>query len=249
LHAQNRDICFTKKILYMHYAIIAAGEGSRLVSEGMKLPKPLVQLNGKAMIDRLIQIFINNHASAVSIIINEQSGQLREHLASLNPAIPLNVVVKSTPSSMHSFRELSSFLLNDKFCLTTVDTVFREEEFARYINAFRENDEADGLMAVTSYIDDEKPLYVNVDNQLKITGFSSTPGSQYVSGGIYCLSPKVLPVLQQAVEQGMSRMRNFQQQMIESGFNLLAFPFAKIIDVDHIEDIKKAEEFILSVNG
>ena len=37
----------------MKYAIIAAGLGSRLQSEGVSLPKPLVKLNGEAMIDRL----------------------------------------------------------------------------------------------------------------------------------------------------------------------------------------------------
>ena len=40
--------------------IISAGEGSRLSQEGVALPKPLVQLNGVAMIDRLIQIFVRN---------------------------------------------------------------------------------------------------------------------------------------------------------------------------------------------
>ena len=30
----------------MDYAIIAAGEGSRLAQEGVKWPKPLVRLNG-----------------------------------------------------------------------------------------------------------------------------------------------------------------------------------------------------------
>ena len=34
----------------MHYAIIAAGEGSRLVQEGVALPKPLVDLDGRPMI-------------------------------------------------------------------------------------------------------------------------------------------------------------------------------------------------------
>ena len=38
----------------MKFAIISAGEGSRLSQEGVALPKPLVQLNGVAMIDRLI---------------------------------------------------------------------------------------------------------------------------------------------------------------------------------------------------
>ena len=46
----------------MKFAIISAGEGSRLAQEGVQLPKPLVQLNGMAMIDRLIHIFAKNGA-------------------------------------------------------------------------------------------------------------------------------------------------------------------------------------------
>ena len=42
----------------MDYAIIAAGEGSRLAQEGVKWPKPLVRLNGVALIDRLIDVFL-----------------------------------------------------------------------------------------------------------------------------------------------------------------------------------------------
>ena len=41
---------------------------------------------------------------------------------------------------MHSFYELSSYLQDDKFCLTTVDTIFREEEFSTFIEAFKQSD-------------------------------------------------------------------------------------------------------------
>ena len=54
----------------MKFAIISAGEGSRLSQEGVALPKPLVQLNGVAMIDRLIQIFTRNGADKIVIIIS-----------------------------------------------------------------------------------------------------------------------------------------------------------------------------------
>ena len=47
----------------MKFAIISAGEGSRLSQEGVALPKPLVQLNGMAMIDRLVHIFAQNGPS------------------------------------------------------------------------------------------------------------------------------------------------------------------------------------------
>ena len=176
----------------MKFAIISAGEGSRLSQEGVALPKPLVQLNGVAMIDRLIQIFVRNGADKVVVIINNESPLTKEHLAKLQAEakIPLEVVVKTTPSSMHSFYELSPYLQDDKFCLTTVDTIFREEEFSTFIETFKQS-ETDGYMAVTDFIDDEKPLYISTDSALDITGFhdEATPECRYISGGIYCLTP------------------------------------------------------------
>ena len=167
----------------MKFAIISAGEGSRLSQEGIRLPKPLVQLNGEAMIDRLIHIFAKNGAEQVIIIINDEVQATKDHLAKLkrNSVLPLEVVVKTTPSSMHSFYEISPFLKGEKFCLTTVDTIFREKEFTCFIEAFKKSKE-DGMMAVTDYIDDEKPLYISTDDQLNITGFydTMTPDCKYI---------------------------------------------------------------------
>lgn len=42
----------------MKFAIIAAGEGSRLAREGVDLPKPLVTVGGEPMIERLARIFM-----------------------------------------------------------------------------------------------------------------------------------------------------------------------------------------------
>lgn len=231
----------------MKFAIISAGEGSRLTQEGVQLPKPLVQLNGMAMIDRLIHIFAKNGAEQVVVIINNEVAQTKEHLALLKKVseVPLEVIVMTTPSSMHSFYELSTYLKDDKFCLTTVDTIFREEEFSRFIEAFKASDK-DGLMAVTDYIDDEKPLYISTDEELNITGFhdARTPDCRYISGGIYCLTPKSIDTLQRCMENGMSRMRNFQRQLVADGLHLGAYPFSKILDVDHASDIEKAEAFL-----
>lgn len=231
----------------MKFAIISAGEGSRLAQEGVQLPKPLVQLNGMAMIDRLIHIFAKNGAEQVVVIINNEVAQTKEHLALLKKVseVPLEVIVKTTPSSMHSFYELSTYLKDDKFCLTTVDTIFREEEFSRFIEAFKASDK-DGLMAVTDYIDDEKPLYISTDEELNITGFhdARTPDCRYISGGIYCLTPKSIDTLQRCMENGMSRMLNFQRQLVADGLHLGAYPFSKILDVDHASDIEKAEAFL-----
>lgn len=231
----------------MNYAIIAAGEGSRLVQEGIRQPKPLVELNGIPLIDRLTGIFLRNNAESISIIINEEMTEVKAHLERWEAAVPFNLVVCSTPSSMHSFHKLSPFLKSGKFCLTTVDTIFREEEFAGFIRAFESDSENDGMMAVTPFIDDEKPLYVAVNEEtMQITGFldRNETHEKYISGGIYGLSEKSIRTLNHCIELNISRMRNFQRQLIADGLHLKAYSFEKIVDVDHAQDIRTAEAFI-----
>ena len=232
----------------MRFAIIAAGEGSRLASEGVKTPKPLIEIQGVPLIERLVRIFARQGADSINIIVNEQQPETLAHIRELQKLFPINVVVKSTPSSMHSLHALSHLLRGDKFCLTTVDTLFHEEEFAEYIKTFKESD-GDGIMAVTDYIDDEKPLYVDTDSQLDITAFCDKPteNSRYISGGIYGLTPKALDILDECMAEGIERMRNFQRRLVDGGMRLKAYPFTKIIDIDHAEDIAKAESFISRV--
>jgi NDP-sugar pyrophosphorylase family protein len=232
----------------MDYAIIAAGEGSRLVQEGVTTPKPLIRLFDIPLIERLVQVFLANDASSVSIIVNEAMPEVRAYVKALRCPVPLHLHVQSTPSSMHSFHALSRYLKGECFCLTTVDTIFREDEFKQYISAFEADHSLDGLMAVTGFIDDEKPLYVKTDERLMIQGFldRAESGCRYVSGGIYCLKRSGLEVLETAMAEGVSRMRNYQRKLVAGGLRLKAYPFGKIIDVDHAEDVRKAERFLCS---
>lgn len=235
----------------MNYGIIAAGEGSRLAQEGVLKPKPLVELNGVPMIERLIRLFIDANAESISVIVNEQMTAVREFLENLKQSLPveLRIVVKSTPSSMHSFYELSRGMKGKgKFVLTTVDTIFKDREFKKYVETFEAAPEdVDGMMPMTSFIDDEKPLYIDVDNEKNIVGFRDEAWSdaKYISGGIYGLTEPAITVLEQCMAQGVSRMRNYQRALVASGLKLKGYAFEKIVDVDHAGDIATAEKFIL----
>ena len=230
----------------MNYAIIAAGEGSRLAQEGVAKPKPLVELQGEPMIGRLINIMLRCNAESISIIVNEHMTEVREYLMSLDLPVPFNLVVQTTPSSMHSFWHLSRVIPKGKFCLTTVDTIFREEDFKGYIEAFESNDSHDGMWAVTPFVEDEKPLWVDVDEQMNITAFKDKgwEGAKYVSGGVYAMTHEAFPVLDYCIENNISRMRNFQRALLEHGKRLKAYSIDKIIDVDHVSDIATAEGFL-----
>ena len=243
----------------MRYAIIAAGEGSRLAQEGIDAPKPLVKVNDEHLIDRLLRIFMENDAEEIVVICNDLTPYVSSHLARIQNEglygrpIPLRFIVKSTPSSMHSFFELSkTFDALSPFVLTTVDTIFREEEFGNYISAFKQvlAEGGDGMMGVTDYIDDEKPLYVETVGQgssewPRITNFlDACDHPHYISGGIYGLTPRAIETLNACIERGESRMRNFQRALIRDGLQLRAYCFSKVLDIDHASDIQKAEEFL-----
>lgn len=233
----------------MNFAIIAAGEGSRLRKEGFGKPKPMVCLEGEMLVERLIRIFKDNGAESINIIINAQSPQLEAFLTDLKAREPLlNLIIKTTPSSAHSFYSILENIgfENKELCLTTVDTIFDEEVFKEYISAFVADKTLDALMATTSYVDDEKPLWVSVDGQGMIDEYSSEQKNSQplVSGGIYCLRAKALNIAKQAMEQNVSRMRNYQQMLVEKACRVKSFEFAKILDIDHVGDIEKAEAFL-----
>ena len=218
-----------------------------MAKEGFTLPKPMVSLHGEMLIDRLIGIFMRNNAEKIMVIVNEESPLLEMHLMGLAENLPIQIVKKSTPSSLHSVYELfKSDPELSEVCLTTTDTVFREEEFSAFIAEFAENKDLEGQMAVTAFIDDESPLYVAVDGDDRITAFTddNSTDTPFVSGGIYCLRRRAIETVNVAVENGVSRMRNFQRQLVADGLHLKAYPFTKIVDVDHVSDIQTAELFL-----
>src|SRR5512140_3298733 len=139
----------------MKAGIIAAGEGSRLRSEGIDLPKPLVQVDGVPLIERLIRTFIRNGITDISCIVNEYSLEVKEYVESQKFPASIRFVVKTTPSSMHSLFALAPMLAGDRFLLSTVDPIFREEEFAEYLRYGERRGTNDGVLAVTGFIDDE----------------------------------------------------------------------------------------------
>ena len=243
----------------MKFAIIAAGDGSRLAQEGVTEPKPLVKVRGERLIDRLIRIFMGNNATEIVVICNEQMSDVASHLKMIQDKglnglpVPLRFVVKSTPSSMHSFYELRNFLRDDPFILTTVDTIFDESEFHDYVLSFQDKiaQGTDALMGVTDYIDDEKPLYVGVDNVMRINGYYDTPqaDSHFISAGIYGLTAPSLNILEACIEKGESRMRNFQRALVAAGLRIEAYPLTKVFDIDHIDDIRKADEGVINLSS
>jgi NDP-sugar pyrophosphorylase family protein len=232
----------------MNLGIIAAGDGQRLKDEGVIEPKPLIKIQGKTLLERVIDVAVRYRFNSCNLIINERFKEeiLASGILENYGDLKINCIFKSTPSSLHSLNELKLFLSDDSFCLMTIDSIYREQELGEFIKSAGEDDLNDGLIAVTDYIDDEKPLRAGITDDNRITGFGDEfKSSGFVTGGIYFFKKGIIEYTDAALENNKVKLRIFLQYLIESGVKLKAVPFSKIIDVDHKSDLAAAEKYLL----
>lgn len=229
----------------MHYAILAAGEGSRMSSVA---PKPLVTVGGKTLVNRMLDVVAQRpDVQSVTVIANARYPEIAEHLAQLSFPFELNVISAQPPTAAHSLaRVIASIPRNEKFIGLTVDTVFHTEDFNAYVDAFAKLENADGLMAVTRYIDDEKPLYVGVGEENRITFFGDIPEphTEFVSAGIYGLGEKARDAIDKAMEVNINGLRELQRALLLRDLDLRSYEMGIVFDVDRPHDLEQARKFL-----
>jgi NDP-sugar pyrophosphorylase family protein len=233
----------------MKMGIIAAGKGERLAQGGIATPKPLVRIGAKPLIARIIDAVARIDVSSIAIIVNDLDPAVAGYLRSIPSPVPLNLVVKTTPSSMESLFCLAPLLGDEPFVLFTVDVVFGQrtlEEFLRNAGSLRDSK---GVLALTRFVDDEKPLWVAVDGGNRITAMGdAAKGSPFVTAGFYYFNPDIFNEIDAARRKNLNALRQFLGHLIDNGYPMSGIPVAKTVDVDYPEDIEKAEAFLKEIN-
>jgi len=230
----------------MHAAIIAAGHGERLRPAGRRVPKPLVEVNGIPLIEHVLQVITAAGLRKAVCIINEESRAVEDHCRQRIVDLELTFVHRTTPNSMESLFTLAPYLGRDPFLLLTVDVIMAPDTLRGFLAAASRRD-ADGVLAVHTFIDDEKPLRVACDREGRIVAIgTSAAGSPLITAGFYLLRPAMLAERDAARGAGCAALRDFLAHVVAHGYRLDAEQVPKCVDVDRPEDIAAAEQFIRS---
>jgi len=226
-------------------AIIAAGRGDRLrASTRDDIPKPLVILDGEAMLSRQARALLNAGASSVTAIINSETARLAKEMA-LEIPDSVTLVVRDTANSMETMLALADVLDPGWFIASTVDAVIPQTELASFVNASRKKIEEcrdknlAGVLAVARWRGEAKPLYVDVtgDGLIHQLGERQTPT---VTAGLYVLSTRIFDYAADARRAGLDALRRFLALIIERGMRLEGFEIEGSIDVDEASDLDAA---------
>jgi NDP-sugar pyrophosphorylase family protein len=224
--------------------IIAAGLGERFRAAGLTTPKPLLRVGGKTLLERTIAELARAGAQSLALIVSAEYPDVERYVRAGTWPVPITLTVKTTPSSMESFFALEPALRGEPFLLTTVDAVTIPGALGELARAGVANG-GGGTLAVTGFVDDEKPLWVRLDDRRRITDLgSAAAGSGWVTSGAYFLDPAVYAHVAEARGRGLGALRQFLALVLEKGYALYGFPAGDSVDVDRPEDVRVAEEFL-----
>jgi NDP-sugar pyrophosphorylase family protein len=225
--------------------IIAAGEGRRLKMDGLTFSKPLVPIAGTPLIGHTLQQLLEIGVERVTIIFNETQQECADWVRDHFPSLDLEILVKTTRSSFESFWRVGRALGHGRHLICTVDSICSPEDW-RTMSALAAESEREVLLAVTSFVHDEKPLWVATrPESLRIVNLGA-PFGKFATAGIYGVTEAIF---EREWEEGISSLRAFLGQLLREGFPFRAVPFGDVIDVDTVEDIKLAERFLSRIRG
>jgi NDP-sugar pyrophosphorylase family protein len=226
--------------------VLAAGRGERLRSRPSDL-KPLARIGSQTLIEHVLKSMAAAGAAEVVVIINEDSGAVRDHVAKSDWPFALRWIVETTPTSMHSFLRVVETLAADgsdgPFLLSTVDTVTSPKVYADFMERASALHAAIAL-ALTFPSDDEKPLLVRMrtgDSRIEKFG-----DGEYVTAGVYAVNPIILREAEAARAIGLGALRDFLQRLLARGYEMAGIPISESIDVDRPPDLAAAEALLRS---
>ena len=185
--------------------------------------------------------------TSIACIVNDLNPAVADYLRSTSWSVPLELIVKTTPSSMESLFSLAPLLSDEPFLLFTVDAVFEFNVLRRFLTKARRRS-GDGALAVTRFVDDEKPLWARLDKDQKIValGEEARPG-RYVTAGFYYFKPEIFSMIDAARIKGFNALRQFLDLLLKNNYSLYGVPVSMTVDVDTPEDIEKAHKYLEEV--
>jgi len=140
---------------------------------------------------------------------------------------------------------LAPHVAGERFLLLTVDALFAPAVLAGFLADAARHEECDGALAVTDFVDDEKPLRVAADERGEIVALGPAAGaSPLVTSGFYTFHPRIFGEIDAARRNEFTALRQFLGHLLAHDYRLAAVPVSKTVDVDRPEDIAEAERFV-----
>ncbi len=218
---------------------MAGGLGTRLRPLTEKVPKPMICVGGRPLIDTIIDRLVAQGLSNITLCVNYLGHMLEEHLGDGARFGAKFTFVRETKRmgtagalSLLDKRPTSSFFVMNGDILTSVDMLAMQ--------SFHQENGSMATMAVNNFSYDVPFGVVEVQDR-RITGLSEKPQLNFlVNAGIYLFEPEVLD---HVPADEFFDMNSFFDRLIESNKPVVAFPVREHwLDIGRPDDLERAND-------
>ena len=235
------NLKFQKAILPLDAIIMAGGEGKRLNPLTLNIPKPLLIIGKKPILQYSIERLVSYGIKNISLSVNYLKNQIidyfkdgKEFQANINYIHEKSKLgtIGSATLTPHFFNDYVLVMNSD--LLTNIDL----EDFFLYFL----NNSADMAIATIPYKVKVPYAILNTDGN-NVRSFEEKPTKTYYSNaGIYLMKKEVLSIIPPNVHYDATDLMN---EVIKKKMKLISFPILGYwLDIGKPEDFEKAQNDI-----
>ncbi len=219
--------------------IMAGGLGSRLFPLTQDIPKPMLPVGGRPILETIVANFSEQGFAKVFLSVNYKRDVIERHFGDGSHfGVSVEYLREDTRLGTAGALSLLPEIPDWPVIVMNCD-VLTNVKFDRMLDFHRKQGAA-ATMAVREF-DMQVPYgVVSVDEHSRIQAIDEKPTHRFfVNAGIYVLSPDVLRTLKPGVQLDMPQLF---QQLKDRGDHTAAFPVCEYwIDVGQRQDLERAE--------
>lgn len=234
------DTCVTKTILPVSAILMAGGKGERLRPMTLTVPKPLLKVGDKAIIDYNIESLARVGVERITVTTNYLAEQLDEHFASPVAGVKVECVRETKPLgtigsvALVNLPDEGDTIVMNSDLLTTISF---EDMYLRH-----EEEKADITIAAVPYNVSVPYAILGTEGAL-VKSLEEKPSySYYANAGIYIISNKLLRGLKPDERVDAT---DLIESAIADGKKVTYFPInGTWIDIGSPSDFRHAQELM-----
>ncbi len=227
-------------VLPIDVVLMAGGKGERLRPLTEKIPKPLLKVGGKSIIDYNVDTLISYGVENISVTVNYLKEQIEAHFENERNGVLVQCVREPKYLGTIGSVKFVQNLQNDTVLVMNSDlfTNINYEDF--YLHFV--NHDADMSVGAVPYSVNVPYGIFELDNR-EIKGVREKPTyNYYANAGIYLIKRKLLNLIP---DDAFFNATDFIEALIKNGNKVIRFPLTGYwIDIGKHEDYKKAQELV-----
>jgi UDP-N-acetylglucosamine diphosphorylase / glucose-1-phosphate thymidylyltransferase / UDP-N-acetylgalactosamine diphosphorylase / glucosamine-1-phosphate N-acetyltransferase / galactosamine-1-phosphate N-acetyltransferase len=232
--------------------IPAAGMGTRLEPITLAIPKELLMIGDKAVIEHVIDAMKEVGVTDITVVVGWRKHAILDYLGSGERlGVKISYVVQDKRNGLAKAVSAGEHVINDEsFLVVLGDDFFYPKTFLKEILEFHKKNNADATIGVAKVEDVTRHGIIKPGENNKIVDIVEKPSKDKAPSNLGCMGVYIFkPVIFEAINKTKPGHKNEYQLtdsikiLVEEGYKVLYSTIdGEHIDVGTLEDLRKANE-------